>query len=545
MTRTEEIALSEQYIKQAEAGKLTDIADITAALGLKWFRLNVLYKIKTKAGVKNAEQDDDDLEEGNEKEVLRIKFFRPNRAQKQRYVEGFNRDIILKARQLGFTTFEMIDALDDCLFIPDFNAGCIAHRLPSAKDIFRNKIKFAYTHIPQSWLDMFALIGFRLPIPTNDKGEGYIFDNGSSIHVDVNYRGDTLQRLHVSEFGKICAKSPEKAEEIVSGAFEAVPLSGQLTIESTAEGRNGYFFDYCQDAQKLIGTKLTELDFKFHFFPWWQESDYTLKKSHIDRVIVTDEIRDYFRKKTIETGNIFTAGQIAWYIKKQAILKDKMKREYPTTPKEAFEQSLEGAYYANEMTLARSEGRIARVAYNPQLPVYTFWDLGRNDTNSIWFMQQVGTSSHFIDYYENNGESLQHYAKVLIERGYVYETCYLPHDAEVTDYTREDNKTREEVLKSLGFKTRVVPKIPSIQEGIHMTRMSFGNCWFDEAKCDVGIRYLESYRKEWNPKLLTFRDTPLHDEASNAADAFRQRAQGFAMAKPKRKRTRRVGAMSA
>jgi len=350
--------------------------------------------------------------------------------------------------------------------------------------------------------------------------------------------------LHVSEFGKICSKSPDKAEEIVTGAFEAVPRDGQLTIESTAEGRYGYFFDYCQDAQKVEPEHLTALDFKFHFFPWYEEPDYTLATKDAKRVVISNEMTEYFRTMAIETGHKFTLGQKAWYIKKSGILKDKMKREYPTTPKEAFEQAIEGAYYTNEISLARAEGRIGRVPYNPQLPVYTFWDLGRNDTNAIWFMQQVGLASHFIDYYENNGESLQHYAQYMIQKGWVYDVCYLPHDADVTDYSREDNLTREEVLRSLGFKTVVVSRIPDINEGIHMTRNSFANCYFDEAKCATGLAHLEAYRKEWNPKTQAYRDRPYHGPESNAADAFRQRAQGFSMPKGKRRRVRKVSAMS-
>lgn len=555
MTRSEEIQLAEAYLARLRDGKLTDLNDLLQAISLKWFRLNTLYKIKTKASAKNAEDDDDELdldEDEAPKEVMRIKVFKPNEAQRQRYELGFSRDIILKARQLGFTTFEMIDALDDCLFIPDFSAGCIAHRLPSAKDIFRNKIKFAYQNIPEYWKQILKELNIVFPVPVNDKGEGYIFSNGSSIHVDVNYRGDTLQRLHVSEFGKICAKAPDKAEEIVTGAFEAVPLDGQLTIESTAEGRYGYFFEYCRDAQALkdSGKRLTKLDFNFHFFPWWQDKAYSLSKRDTDGVVFNTPLLEYFKQKEIETGHKFTRGQMAWYAKKQLVLKDKMKREYPTTPKEAFEQSIEGAYYTNEIALARKEGRITKVPYERKLPVFTFWDIGRNDTNAIWFMQRVGLTNRFIDYYENNGESMHHYANILIEKareyGYVYELNYLPHDAEITDYSREDNLSREEVLKSLGFKTVVVPRIDDINEGIEMVRQSFGSCWFDESKCDLGLMHLENYHKEYNPKTETFRDRPHHTKASNGADAFRQFAQGFRAnrgVKPSRKR--RVSAMSA
>lgn len=533
--RSEEIQIAERYLEIYRAGQLTEKTDLIKALNCKWFRLNSLYKIKTK---KSA------IDSNEEETKDRIQVFKPNAAQLQRYVNGFNRDIILKARQLGFTTFEMIDALDDCLFINDFSAGCIAHRFSSAKDIFRNKIKFAYQHIPKKWLDVFELLGLDFPVPTNDKGEGYIFSNGSSIHVDVNYRGDTLQRLHISEFGKICAKNPDTAKEIVTGAFEAVPLDGQLTIESTAEGRSGYFFDYCQTAKasKLAGRALSKLDFKFHFFPWWQEPGYTLDPKG---VIVSNELKEYFEEKELEITHKFTPGQIAWYAKKILILGDDMRREYPTTPEEAFEEAIEGAYYSKQVKLARAEKRIAKVPYDPSLPVFTFWDLGRNDTNAIWFMQRSGLINQFVDYYENNGESLQFYAKILRDKGYLYDLCHLPHDASVVDLTREDNKSRAEVLEDLGFKVKIVPRIQDINEGIHMTRSVFGSCWFDEEKCDTGLVRLESYRKDWNEKTQTYRERPAHTEASNGADAFRQFAQGFMSITPRRKRRRAKGGMAA
>lgn len=526
-----------RYLKLYRKGKLIQGGkkQLVLALANKWFRLNTLYKIKTK-----------ELDSADDMNASRVKVFKPNRAQLVRFIEGHNRDLILKARQLGFTTFEMIDSLDDCLFIDNFAAGCIAHRMKSAQDIFRNKIKFAYENINEAWLLIFERIGLKFPTPINDRGEMYVFDNGSSISVGTSYRGDTLMRLHVSEFGKICATRPDVATEIVTGAFESVPKTGQITLESTAEGRSGYFFMYSQEAQanRDKGKRLTYMDFQFHFFPWYEEPDYRLDE--YDDVVISQELRKYFAEKSIELDIEFDEEQIAWYASKQKTLGDKMKREYPTTPKEAFEQAIEGAYYASEITKARKEKRITKVPYDPQLPVYTFWDLGRNDTNAIWFMQVVGMQHRFIDYFEDSGESLHYYAKILIERGYVYAMNYLPHDANVTDYSREDNKPRAEVLAELGFKVTVVPRIPDINEGIHMTRMAFPSCWFDEENCDLGINRLEHYRKEWNEKTETFKDKPLHSEASNGADAFRQFAQGFRTPTGKKRKARRAqGGMAA
>lgn len=515
MNRSEEIALAEQFLADFEQGTLTTRADLIRALSLKWFRLNTLYKIQVKEPVLNKA--------GRKTLVVR---FRPNRAQKIRYLQRHNRDLILKARQLGFTTFEMIDALDDCLFSANFKAGCIAHTLDDAKDIFRNKVKFAYEHIPGAWLTIFERIGLAFPVPTSDKGEGYVFSNESSIRVSTGYRGGTLQRLHVSEFGKICRKSPEKAEEIVSGAFEAVPLDGQITIESTAEGRNGRFFEYSQEAEALAQqkAKLTALDFKFHFFPWWEEPDYTMDP---EGVVITAKDHAYFDKLGKTLGMTVRPEQRAWYVKKQKVLKDKMKREYPSHPKEAFEQAIEGAYFTDEMMLLRERGQIRSVPYDHRLPVYTFWDLGRNDFTAIWFMQYAWGEYRMIRYFESNGHSLQWYGRKLREFEYHYGTFFLPHDADVTDLSNADNKSRKEVIESMGFAVEVVPRVTHKSDAIQAARDVLPLCWFDEELCAEGIAHLDAHRRKWNDQLGHWMDEPFRGPAKHAADALEQMARGF------------------
>ena len=222
MTRADEVKKAKPLIAKFRAKKLTK-EEWKAGLRLKWFRLCCMYYIKDKDGQK----------------VL----FTPNAAQESYYIGSHQSDIILKARQLGFTTFKMIHDLDSCLFRKNFSAGCIAHNDKDSKDIYRNKIRFAYEAITPKVISLLAHIGYALPAPRNDKDNGYVFSNGSSIGVSTGYRGGTLQSLHVSEFGKICKKYPDKAQEIVTGAFNAVGKNGSITIESTAEGKQGYFYE--------------------------------------------------------------------------------------------------------------------------------------------------------------------------------------------------------------------------------------------------------------------------------------------------------------
>ncbi len=448
--------------------------------------------------------------------------FQPNEAQAQLYRDMHFLNVILKARQLGFTTFIDIFILDAVLFNSHQQAGIIAHTLDDAKKIFKNKIKFPYDNLPD-WLKQQRTLE---TVNTSELG----FNNGSSVYVGTSMRSGTLQYLHVSEMGKIAKKFPDKANEIKTGAFNTVHPGQFIAVESTAEGRSGLFFDIVQEAKARAeeGRKPGKTEFKFLFYPWWKDRRYRSN----ELVQQTTEEKDYFRKLREQHGIHLEPDQEAWYVLKWRMNRlgdsDDMKQEYPSTPEEAFEVQLAGAYYGEQISVARQRGRITVVPYEPSLPVNTFWDLGRNDTNAIWFHQRVGLENRFIDYYENSGEGLGHYARVLKNKDYVYGRHYLPHDVEVTELTRDDNKTRKEVLEDLGVKPiEVVPRISDVLDGIELVRNFIPSCWFDKEKCDKGIKALEAYRKEWDEKRGTYKDRPYHDWSSNAADAFRQAPQGF------------------
>lgn len=478
------------------------IDELCEAMTYKWFRINTLYKIKDRDGKKIT--------------------FKANQEQEQFYIDQHGRDIILKARQLGFTTFKMLLDLDDCLFTENYSAGCICHNLESAKDIYRNKIKFAYQEITEDQREVIKLMGYELPIPINDKDNSYVFSNGSSIKVSTSYRGGTLQSLHVSEFGKICKKYPEKAKEIVTGSFESVAIGGCITIESTAEGKEGYFFNYCKESKKLRDSNNlpSQLDFKFHFFSWWLRSEYSMngEVSHI--------LKAYFDEIESKHKIALTHNQKAWYSAKWKTLGDDMHREYPTTPEEAFEQSIEGAYYATQFAKIYASGRITKSMSNDS-EVHTAWDLGVGDSTAIWFYQKIGNEIHLIDHYENSGEGLEHYFKILKNKGYKYGIHHAPHDIENREFasggiSRKEIAARgfdiEGILFRINFIT--VPK-KTIDSGIEDVRQLLDVCVFDEVKCEYGISCLENYRKDWNDKLGCFRDSPLHDWSSHTADAFR------------------------
>ena len=191
----------------------------------------------------------------------------------------------------------------------------------------------------------------------------------------------------------------------------------------------------------------------------------------------------------------------------------------------SFEAPLSGSYYAAQMMDAEKENRITNVAYDQHVPVETWWDLGVADATAIWFAQRVAKEIHMIDYYENSGEALAHYVKVLQDRGYVYGDHVLPPDVRAREL--QTGKSRVDALKALGLEPKILEKA-GIEDGIEAVRVMLPKCWFDQTKCARGIEALRQYRKEPAPVKLwggsdepVYKDKPLHDWTSHGADAFR------------------------
>ncbi len=199
--------------------------------------------------------------------------------------------------------------------------------------------------------------------------------------------------------------------------------------------------------------------------------------------------------------------------------------EYEQELECSFTAAIKGAYYGQLLDQAERDGRICSVPYEPILPVYTAWDLGVSDSTSIWFFQaERGGALRVIDYYEASGEGLPHYAGILEAKDYNYGGHIGPHDLAVRELG--SGKSRIEIARSLGIRFEVAPSIP-VQDGINAVRTMLPKCWFDRAKCHEGIESLRHYRREFNDKMGDFKDKPLHDWTSHAADAFRYLAVGF------------------
>ena len=184
----------------------------------------------------------------------------------------------------------------------------------------------------------------------------------------------------------------------------------------------------------------------------------------------------------------------------------------------SFTAAVSGSYYGRLITKAEKDGRIGNVPIDDNVGVETWWDLGIGDSTAIWFAQRVGQEIHLVDYYETSGESLAHYADVLNEKNYSYTSHIAPHDIMARELGT--GKSRLEVANELGINFDIAPKL-EVDHGIESVRNALPFCYFDREKCKVGLDALRQYRKQWDEKNQVFKNKPLHNWCSHAADSFR------------------------
>lgn len=222
--------------------------------------------------------------------------------------------------------------------------------------------------------------------------------------------------------------------------------------------------------------------------------------------------------KASETG-IISQEELA--SAKRSMTEEEYEQEYECS----FNAGLTGAYFAKELARAAKESRIGSVAHDPSLPVDTYWDLGIDDLSSVWFVQSLRGRHRLIDYYEVCGASIAEVVREVKKKPYTLGEWVLPHDANARDFST--GKAQIQIFQSLGARpTRIVPRVGTKRESINAARMVFDQCEFDAVKCKRGLEALANYQRRWNSKNNVFEEGPLHNWASNGADAFQQFAMG-------------------
>jgi phage terminase large subunit len=177
--------------------------------------------------------------------------------------------------------------------------------------------------------------------------------------------------------------------------------------------------------------------------------------------------------------------------------------------------AVEGAIYAREIDLMQRSGRVARVPYDPLLPVHTVWDLGWNDLMVIILVQRVASELRVIGVIMDNLRTLDSYVQELAALGYRWGTDWLPHDGRAKN--THTGKSTEEMLRSMGRRVQIVPEI-GIEPGIKAARMVFPRIVVDKGCTDL-LNSLKRYKRAQHTNG-TF-GAPVHDDASHGADAWR------------------------
>lgn len=436
--------------------------------------------------------------------------FKRNRAQEHFNANKWHRNIILKSRQLGFTTDESIDSLDDTLFTRNSESLLIAHNLDAAKAIFDKKIDLAWKNLRPELKSLYKVDANTAQALKFEFGDGSF----SSIAVDTSGRSGTFNRVHVTEFADMCKKYPAKARDIIEGTIPAVPTYGRVDIESTSQGAAGEYFEMFIEAWER-GEPTLPVQYKAHFYNWtWDDEE-------MEKIIpITNLPKEFIDYQKLHN---LTDIQITYYYQKwESLNKDwnSLRREYPTTPEEAFEAIIEGSYYGVEIGFMERQGRITSVPHDKALRVHTVWDLGIGENLVVGFYQKDRLGNlRKIDYWKGSGsDGMPEAIKEIKNKPYIYGMHFAPHDINATDVGT--GKTRYESAKTLGIDFTVVDDL-SIDDGINAAKLQLSTLIVDKEKCHEWIKSMKNYVHQWDEKRGMYKDEPYHNWASHGADEFR------------------------
>ncbi len=330
-------------------------------------------------------------------------LFKLNRAQRdfvERYLLGsepYRKLIILKARQLGFTTLISLWFLDDIIWNPNTEALQIAHTLKDAGELFNRKIAFAIKNLYPCLMD-------RLYLTQNSAKKvqfEYDVDGGkaiSSFTVSTSGRSGTNHRAHISELGKLAKAYPARADEIVVGTFPSVPAGGTLIIESTAEGQSGLFYELYSKAMKrrpFITPKLSNLEFLAVFYNWqWDDLEIESTTNATGIIPVSQMKECEIDWKEYQTEHELTDKEISFYYAKYIAANediDKLHQEFPTTEMEAFIGS-----GSNYFSLRKTAEFYEKCDENYKRYDYINGDFIEDDKGPLWVYEEPQVGRNYV-----------------------------------------------------------------------------------------------------------------------------------------------------
>jgi len=257
--------------------------------------------------------------------VGKVERFVMNKAQWDFDQKRTGRDIILKARQLGFSTLEQATIYHSILMNPGISCVTIANEGENTAHLVSVFDRF-HTNFPVN----------ERPHRKGRYPYGISFpDSDSVVYIGTagnrNWgRGKTVHHVHASEV----AFWPD-ARTTMSGLLESIPgqeLSAhtQVTLESTANGAGGYFYEL------VMSSLLGQSEWTTHFYPWWWAEEYRLSLLSGERIAYTDEEQALVERVMREESILLSPQQIKWRRDKIVTLKEEFQQEYPESIMAAF-----------------------------------------------------------------------------------------------------------------------------------------------------------------------------------------------------------------
>jgi len=363
--------------------------------------------------------------------------------------------------------------------------ACIMDLIKRASENRQREPRYAYiapTYTQAKDVAWAYLKEYTAAIPGIEKSESELFvalpHNGARIRL---YGADNYDRLRGLYHDGV----------VIDEAGDHDPRAWPEVIRPTLSDRRGW--------ATFIGTPKGDNDFHTIFErsrrePGWFSGELKASKTGL---IAEEELEDAKRTLTPE--------------------------QYAQEYECSFNAAVLGAYYGRDMEMALDEGRVTKVPYDRSADTFAAWDLGIGDSTAIWVFQIVGKEWHWIRYYENNSQRLDHYVDWIKSLPFGVHKHFLPHDAEAREL--QTGNSRVEFLEERELNCVVVPR-HNVDDRIATARVKFNRFWFDEKGCEAGIRALRMYRAEYDDKHKTLKPRPLHDWASHGADAFGLGAMG-------------------
>jgi hypothetical protein len=436
---------------------------------------------------------------------------------------------VIKSRRLGISTAVDTFQTDCAAFTQGFRGIIIDQKQDDATKKMVEIVRFAFDS-----LDPLILQGFRAD-KRNDselriRHAGEEESQDSVIFATTGGRGGDCSMLHVSEWGPIAATDPNRSNEIRTGAFPAA-RKGRRVVETTWYGGKG------GDLWELI-KPIMESDPNaegiLYFFPWHSDPQ-AIKLDGKS----TPEIEHYFKELAGKLGKSFSQEQKQWYAAKKIEQGIFVKREYPSTLEEAFSAPVEGSIYGDAIMEARGAGRIIPFEWNRSNPVFSFWDLGWDDSTSIWLLQLIGHDLHWIWHAEERHHNAAEMVQIMDATGIPVSGHYIPHDG--GHKKPGEGKSYKDRLEEAGLvNVTVVPQCRSKWPGIDALRSMLSRSYFRLPFTEKGIAALEAYHTKTVSSGGTIAKDPVHDWSSHTCDAARTAAEAIELGLVKTSQAKRL-----